>query len=212
MPARKEESLTTNFVFISPQEHFSELLNEACEKRRVQILPHSHAYLINLLQHYIDSKKLFSPFILSESEEKPPETFAELYLFALNSEEPKNREIMRILAERSLYLSGFFAEGLSNKAVDIDYYMNIGASAYSNLSAWTRESSVADLYKILGKNFDQYAALISYISEKSALQSEANILNLYERYLKTGSKLAEEKLNSLGVTTLPKERLKLKKL
>ena len=38
-----------------------------------------------------------------------------------------------------------------------------------------------------------------------------DVLRLYDRYLRTGSQLAREKLNELGVLTLPKEQLKQSK-
>lgn len=211
MSALKEKDIPNSFVFISAEEHFAELLKEACVEKNVRLLPRSEAYLIQLLHHYIDSKNLFSPFQQTEVHEKIPDTFAEIYLHALNSSEPKNKEIMRVLAERSLYLSGFFGDSLNQRMVDLDYYMNIGSAAYLNLAGWTKESNTAEIYYLLAKRFEDHAGLLSYISEKSALQATANILDLYERYLKTGSKLAQDKLTELGVTSLPKEPLKVKK-
>jgi hypothetical protein len=199
------------FIFISPEQHFSELLREACEYRKFKLMPSSETYILKLLNHYIDSRNLFPPF-MSESAEKTPDTFAELYLTALNSDEPKNREYMKLCADKALYLSGFFGDSLQKKSVDIDYYMGIGASAYSNLALWTKEETTANVYSTISKKFIDFADLLSYISDKSALQSEQNILKLYERYMKTGSDLARDKLIELGVVTISKEQLKLKKI
>jgi hypothetical protein len=206
----------SSVIFISPQQHFAELLKEACEYRNIQILPASETYLLNMLNFYIDSRNLFSPLIHDESSERPPDTFAELYLTALTLEDPKNRLYMKILADKALYLSGFFGDSLQKRSVDIDYYMGIGASAYSNLAAWTKEETTAAVYSTISKKFIDYADLLSYISDKSSLQSEQNILKLYERYVKTGSELARDKLAELGVVTPPnsslKEQLKIKKI
>jgi hypothetical protein len=68
------------------------------------------------------------------------------------------------------------------------------------------------VYSTFSKKFIDYADLLSYISDKSALQSEQNILKLYERYVKTGSDLARDKLAELGVVTDSKEQLKIKKI
>lgn len=201
----------SNVLFISPEQHFAELLKEACEYRKFKILPSAETYILNMLSHYIDSRNLFSP-IVDESIGKPPDTFAELYLTALNAEDPKNKTYMKVLADKALYLSGFFGDSLQKKSVDIDYYMGIGASAYSNLAAWTKEEITANTYSTFSNKFIDFADLLSYISDKSALQSEQNILKLYERYISTGSKLAREKLVELGVVTLPKEQLKIKKI
>jgi hypothetical protein len=201
-----------NVILISPEQHFSELLKEACEYRNFKILPASETYILNMLNFYIDSRNLFSPLILDQETERLPDTFAELYLTALNADDPKNRTYMKILADKALYLSGFFGDSLQRRSVDIDYYMGIGASAYSNLAAWTREETTAAVYSTFSKKFIDYADLLSYISDKSALQSEQNILKLYERYVKTGSDLARDKLAELGVVTDSKEQLKIKKI
>ncbi|MBC7457414.1 MAG: hypothetical protein H7235_03995, partial [Bdellovibrionaceae bacterium] len=157
-------------------------------------------------------RNLFSPLLDDQTAERLPDTFAELYLTALNCEDPKNRTYMKILADKALYLSGFFGDSLQKKSVDIDYYMGIGASAYSNLAAWTREETTATMYSTFSKKFIDYADLLSYISDKSTLQSEQNILKLYERYVKTGSDLARDKLAELGVVTDLKEQLKIRKI
>ena len=108
-------SKNNNVIFISPEQHFAELLKEACEYRKFKILPASETYILNMLNYYIDSRNLFSPLLEDESMERPPDTFAELYLTALNAEDPKNRTYMKILADKALYLSGFFGMGLAKR-------------------------------------------------------------------------------------------------
>lgn len=201
----------SSVLLITPEQHFNELLKEACEKLDFKIAASSQTYILNLLQFYIDSRNLYSPF-MDESTEKPPDTFAELYLTALSLESPKNREYMKILADRALYLSGFFGDSLQKKSVDIEYYMGIGASAYQNLASWTKEETTAIIYSQFSNKFNRYVDLLNYMSDKSATQSEQNILKLYERYIQTGSEVAREKLTQLGVVTLPKEQLKTKKI
>lgn len=203
----------SNVLLITAEQHFSELLKEACAYRQVEILPSNEIYILKLLNHYVDSRNLHFPFV-SESVEKIPDTFAELYLTALSCNEPIKQKYMKILADKSLYLSGFFADSLQKKSVDINYYMGIGSAAYQNLAAWTKEESTAAVYSQFSKRFADYADLLNYISTKSTLQSEQNILKLYERYIKTGSESIREKLTELGVvtTTETKERLKIKKI
>ncbi len=199
-----------SFVFISPEQHFTEVVKEACHERHVKTQPHVEVYLVQLLKHYLDSKNFHRP-LQDDSTAKPIETFAEMYLQAMNSEAPKNRELMRVVADRSLYLTGFFADSLQRKIVDIDYYAEIGSAAYSALSAWSRQETIASVFEVFSKRFLEYVEVLNYISEKSQVQSDQNVLRLYDRYLRTGSELAREKLTELGVVTLPKEQLKLSK-
>lgn len=199
-----------SFVFISPEEHFAEVIKEACLERQVKTPPHVEAYLVQLLKYYLDSKNFHQPPIV-DSGTKPPDTFAEMYLHAINAEPPRNRELMRMVADRSLYLTGFFADSLQRKIVDIDYYIELGSAAYSNLSSWSRQDGIAAVFDTFSKRFLDYVEVLNYISEKSQVQGDQNVLRLYDRYLRTGSELTREKLTELGVITLPKEQLKLSK-
>lgn len=199
-----------SFVFLTPEAHFSEVVKEACENRQVRTQPVVEVYLVQLLQFYLDSRNFHQP-VHESSNERPLETFAEIYLQAMNSEAVKKRELMKIVGDRALYLTGFFADSLQRKAVDIDYYVEIGSAAYSNLSAWTREDSLSHVFDTFAKRFLDFVDVLNYISEKSQVQNDRDVLRLYDRYLRTGSDLAREKLSELGVVTLPKEQLKLSK-
>ena len=199
-----------SFVFISPEEHFSEVVKEACAQRHVKTQPQIEVYLVQLLKHYLDSRNLHHS-IEQDSTEKPVETFAEMYLQAMNAETTKKKEMMRTLADKSLYLTGFFSDYFQRKIVDMDYYVEIGSAAYHNLSSWTKEDTLSIVYSTFSKRFHEYVEVLNYISEKSLIQSDQNVLRLYDRYLRTGSDLAREKLTELGVITLPKEQLKLSK-
>ena len=199
-----------SFVFLTPEEHFSEVVKEACKNRQIAAQPAVEVYLVQLLRHYLNSKNFHQPPI-DDGQEKPPETFAEMYLLAINSEGLKRKELMRTVADRALYLTGFFGDSLQKKTVDIDYYAEIGSAAYLNLHSWTKENSLSHVYKTFSRRFMDFVEVLNYISEKSSIQSDQNVLRLYDRYLRTGSELAREKLNELGVVTLPKEQLKLSK-
>ena len=187
-----------SFVFLTPEEHFSEVVKEACKNRHIKAQPVVEVYLVQMLQHYLDSSNFH----------KPGETFAELYLQAINAENSKRNEMMRTVADRALYLTGFFGDSLQRKIVDIDYYAEIGSAAYTNLYAWTKKDSLSHVYETFSKRFMDFVEVLNYISEKSTIQADHDVLRLYDRYLRTGSELARKKLNELGVMTVPKEQLK----
>ncbi len=198
-----------SFLLISPEQHFSEELKEAMLRLKIKSHPQIETYLVHMLKHYLDSRNLFAPF-QNETTEKQPETLAEIYLIALNSDSPKNKEMMKILADRALYLSGFFGDSLHKKMIDVDYYVDMGSAAYSNLSIWSREDNLSSIYKTFSKRFTEYVDVLNYMSEKSSLKADDNVLSLYEKYLKTGSEMARHKLQELGVV-VPKEQLKINK-
>ncbi len=199
-----------SFVFLTPEAHFAEVVKEACLNRQIKAQPAVEIYLVQLLGYYLDSKNLHSN-TKTDSGEKPPETFAEMYLQALSAETNKRRELMRAVADKSLYLTGFFADSFQRKTVDIEYYADIGSAAYSNLHSWNREDGLSPVYQTFSKRFMDFVEVLKYISEKSTVQADQNVLRLYDRYLRTGSELAREKLTELGVVTVSKDQLKLSK-
>lgn len=202
----------SEFLFISPEQHFSEALKEALEQRKVKSFPHLETYLVHMLKHYLDSRNLFTPHSThGDQAENPPQTLAEMYLVAMNSEALRRKEIMKTLADRSLYLAGFFGDSLQKKVVDIDYYSEMGSAAYFNLASWTKEDHLSEVYQTFSKRFLEFVEVLSYMSEKSAVQADQNVLRLYDKYLKTGSEMAREKLNQMGIVTLSKEQLKVNK-
>jgi hypothetical protein len=196
-----------SFLFISPEQHFSEVVKEACEQRKIKTYPQVETYLVHLLKYYLDSKNFYHSDE-SNGESKKNETLAEMYLLAIGSEPPKNKELMKNLADKALYVSGFFGDSLQRKLVDVDYYSDIGSAAYTNLAVWTKEDTMSSVYKVFSKRFLDFVEILSYISEKSSVQTDQNVLRIYERYLRTGSELARHRLIEMGVLTLPKDQLK----
>lgn len=198
-------------LFVSPEGYFKELVRNGLQQRRVQTSPFVETYLVNLLQYYLDARNLFDEKYVTEMGDKSPQTLAELYLTAQNSENPVRVEMLRKLGDRALYISGFFGDSLSRKVVDIDYYANIGGAAYASLAHCTREDALAKVYSVFSHQFLDYVDVLTHISHHSFIKSDQSILRLYERYMRTGSELAREKLHEMGVLTLPQDQVKLGK-
>lgn len=203
---KDKPSTKTVELFLSPQEYFSDLVRQGLENRKMQTYPFVESYLVGLLHHYLDSRNLFG-----EGVERNPQTLAEMYLLAQNAEASVRIEMLRKLGDRALYISGFFGDSLARKVVDIDYYAQIGGSAYSSLAHCTKEDTMAKVYHTFAKRFLDFVDVLTYISHHSFIKSDESLLRLYDRYLRTGSELAREKLAEAGVLTLPESQLKLGK-
>jgi hypothetical protein len=188
-------------LFVSPEGYFQELVSKGLYDRKVQTYPLVETYLVNLLKQYLDAKALF------EAEA----TLAEMYLLAQNAEASVKMERFKKLGDRALYISGFFGDSLSRKTVDVDYYANIGGAAYTHLAHATREDGLAKVYKTFSGRFIEFVDVLTYISQHSFVKSDESILRLYDRYQKTGSELAKEKLVEMGVLILPQDQVKLGK-
>lgn len=196
-------------ILLSPKEYFSSLIEEAVEKQKLKSPPIVREYLVNLLNFYLDARNFHEE--ATEGGKPAPTTLAELYLTAQSEDHFKRQEILKRLGDRSLYVSGFFTDSLNRKLVDVDYYADIGGVAYAELASSAKEDAAIHVYRLFSKRFLEFADVLSYVSQKSNLTSNENVLRLYERYIKTGSEWAREMLLEAGVVTLPQAELKKSK-
>lgn len=207
----REKPTSTVELFVSPEGYFKELVQKGLTQRKIQTPPLVESYLVKLLHHYLDARNLFDPEYATESGQKNPQTLAETYLIAQSAEASVKMELLRKLGDRTLYISGFFGDSLQRKIVDIDYYAEIGGAAYASLAHCTREDTMAKVYSIFSSRFLDFVDVLTYISHHSFVKSDESILRLYDRYMRTGSELAREKLEEMGVVPLPHDQVKLGK-
>jgi hypothetical protein len=87
--------------------------------------------------------------------------------------------------------------------IDIDYHIAMGGNAYSALADSMQRSMqgrcVAAIYMQLAKKFQRLVDALNDVSEMSYQHTDADILRLYEIWMKTGSRRAHGLLNKLGV-------------
>lgn len=191
-------------LLTSSEQFFTDIVSEALINRQIETSLSVQKYLVNLLNHYLDSRNLFGledfeilncEFITS----RPPETLAEMLLIANNSEEPQRTKLFKRLADKSLYMSGFFGDSLDRKIVDVDYYVNMGGTAYGFLAQNSREEYQSQIYATFANRFYDFVDVLTYISQKSFTKNNESLLRLYDRYLRTGSSLARDRLLEAGV-------------
>jgi len=186
----------SNFL-LNPRQYFVEAVENGLNNRRLKTYPAVQVYLVDLLEHYLDARNLF---------ENGDETFAETFLKASQSEEVIKREMMKKLGDRALYLTGFFGDSFERKLIDVDYYADIGVAAYGTLAETAREDRAAQVYRVFSRQFVDFVDVLTYISQQSMVNSDESILRLYDRFLRTGSELARQRLNEMGVITVPKDQ------
>lgn len=172
----------------SLSEFFHDALSSALRNQGLATDASVEAYLVNLLAAYTT---------LAPTDEPLGVKLAEAQLAA-----PEERiRALRHVADTSLYMSGFFAEALTRRLVDLDYYISLGGSAYGQLARAVarKQSSCGVVYDELGCHFGDYVEVLAEVSQTSALGSPMGVVQLYERWLKTGSEWAERKLRRSGV-------------
>lgn len=185
-------------IVTSPKDYFDELVQTALESRGIDTYPHVSTYLSNLLNYYVDIRNLYeSP--IDEAGNRKALTLAELLLTAQSSEPSAKVELLKKLGDRALYISGFFSDSLNRKLVDIDYYRDMGVTAYSSLASTVKEDTLSRVFEEISVKFIDFVDAFTIISQKTFVKTDESILRLYENYLRTGSELAKQRLTELGV-------------
>jgi hypothetical protein len=182
------------------KEHFLDLVEQASEQLKVKPLPVVRDYIVDVLEYHVLTAHLFP---------KQNTTLAELWLEAQNSKDTiQQRERLKALGDKALYVSGYFSESLQRKIVDVDYYMQMGELAFGHLSDLSKTETQGRVYRILSEKFPSWVEIIHFVAIKSFPNSDSGVLRLYEQYLKTGSELARTQLVERGVVALSQDQLK----
>jgi hypothetical protein len=117
---------------------------------------------------------------------------------ALESGGQEQRERLRNLGDFSLFTSGFFSDSLTRKVVDIDYYVSMGEYAYASLGR-RDEDAFGEVFAELARKFVGFVDVLSDVSEHTTLASNADLLRLYDRWLRTRSAREEQRLLDRGI-------------
>jgi hypothetical protein len=123
---------------------------------------------------------------------------------AIDAAPRERRKSLREIGDTALYLSGFWADSLSDKLVDVDYYIELGGSAYGELArggpGWTGDPFGA-VFGELAAHFTRFVEVLSLVSRRTTGHAASNedVLRLYRTWQRTGSAHAAARLASLGV-------------
>jgi hypothetical protein len=122
------------------------------------------------------------------------------FVHALQAEGTRQRDGLREVGDLSLFISGFFADSLNRAYVDIDYYIQLGENAHASLARC--EPALGDMFDELAAKFTGCVDVLTEVSERSALASNANLLRLYDRWVRTRSRRSGELLAERGIVPI----------
>lgn len=168
-------------------EFFKELVDGALAHQHVVATEMTSFYVVQLLTGYLQRP-------VAEGEAPLALQLAE----ALERGGSQQRESLRRIGDRSLFISGFFADSLRRKLVDVDYYVTIGGYAYNALSRCETDTFSA-VFAELAEKFVGFVDVLSEVSERTSCSTNLDLLRLYERWLKTGSRRSGQLLAERGV-------------
>lgn len=167
-------------------EFFHEALSSALKNQRVEASEMTEFYLVQLLSEFstvtLDDEPL--ALRLAETVTAAPEARA---------------RTLRDIGDRSLYLSGFFADSLERGAVGVNYYIKLGESAYLQLAHMPARGTPSDVYRELSGKFARFVDVLAEVSEGGAIDNDLAVVQLYERWRRKGSEWLARRLRAKGM-------------
>ncbi len=187
----------------SALEFFNERVTSALANQRVDATEDARFYLVALL-----NDRLNADHPRAGADKSLEETPLALVLArALQASLAEQVTLLRALGDRALYVSGFFSDSLIRRVVDVGYYVQMGELAYGRLAGvmkgGRRPSAYAGLYDELAARFSAFVEVLNEVSEGLSLTSNAGLLRLYERWLRTGSRRVADQLSKEGIVPTP---------
>jgi len=185
----------------SLREYFREALHGALVHQHVTVEGQTEQYVVNLLTLFARAEHLHEG---SEGSRFPP--LARLFAQAAEAAGEARERALQRLGDLSLFLAGFFAHGMARSLVDVDYHVAMGGRAYGALAESMvrgRRRVLGQVYAELSTKFMPMVDALGEVSDSGRVFSEADILRLYEIWLKTGSQRARAQLGKLGVQPTP---------
>ena len=172
-------------------EYFKDLIDASLARQHVRANELTAFYLVNLLCGFVRTDR-GAPFA------DDGEPLAVRLGRALESGGMEQRARLRSLGDFSLFMSGFFSDSFRRRAVDVDYYVSMGEYAYGSLSR-RDEDTFGEVFAELAARFVGFMDVLADVSERTGLASNADVLRIYEKWLRSGSARDAQRLVDRGI-------------
>jgi hypothetical protein len=185
------------------REYFHDALQGALAHQHVAVEDQTEQYVVNLLTLFSRSEQLYEQSA-SGVRIKP---LVQMLSEALEAPTLQQRERgLQRLGDVSLFIAGFFAHSFARKLIDIDYHIAMGGGAYGTLAGGLcrgRRQVLGRVFAELAAKFLPLVDALGEISDAARRYTQADVLRLYELWLKTGSPRARGLLRKLGIESTP---------
>jgi hypothetical protein len=171
----------------SAVEYFKELVDRALTHQGLAAQELTSFYVVQLLASFLQTPDNYDEGPLSLR-----------LMRALESGGMRQRASLKQIGDLSLFIAGFFSESLNRKLVDVDYYASIGGRAYHALSR-VETDTFSPVFAELGSKFVDFVDVLSEVSERTSCATNVDLLRLYEKWVKTGSRRSGQLLVERGV-------------
>ena len=130
-----------------------------------------------------------------------------LKLAAASASPGQRVHTLKEVGDTSLYVAGFFAESLTRSLVDVDYYVGLGQTAYTQLArSLGPRRTIGEVYEELAAKFPQFVDVLAEVRKRvtiAELNATSDICRLYDIWLRTRDEWVEKKLKQAGLLVDP---------
>jgi len=173
----------------SVDEYFHEVVTDALQAVDLDASEPAGWYLVGLLGEFTTARLTDEPLGMK---------------LASAAESPGQRvRTLKEVGDTSLYVAGFFAESLTHSLIDVDYYVGIGQSAYTQLArSLGNKKSIGEVYQELAAKFPRFVDALVAVRKRvtlAELNATNDISRLYDIWLRTRDEWVEKKLKQAGL-------------
>lgn len=190
-------------LILHPQEFFKEQVSYALAQHNIKAEPEVEFYLVNLLCNFIDPSK--SGF--TQGDESLLDVPLALQLKnALEAPANMQHQILKNMADTSLYIAGYFQDYFNRKAFDINYFITLGSSAYESVGNLLKDKGEnrSTIFFALADKFGDFVEVYAIISDQLGFSGPENILATYDRWIMNqNSDRLRKKLEKSGINPIP---------
>ena len=182
------------------RDFFQEALTDLVGQRKIDVGDDTVAYVTNLLTVFARSDRFYE-----WTPQGPTLTpLAMIYAEVMQAKSMKHRQqMLQRLGDVALFMAGMFSESFHQKTYDVDYYIGMGGAAYGSLSASISSQlegrMSSKVFAELSRFFSDFVQVLTDLYEYAEIQDDREILRWYELWMRTGSKQAAKKLQSIGI-------------
>lgn len=168
--------------------YFHEVLTSALRTENVKVKDATEFYLVHLLCNYTRAPL-------------DPQPLALKLIHAAEALPTERVRLLQEVGDTALTTSGLFGESLSRRTISVDYYVQLGRAAYSQLAATPKLLSalLRDACSELAERFPRLVDVLLCLRSSINLSVPSDLIDLYERWQATGSRVFEQRLRQSGV-------------
>lgn len=180
--------------------YFEQIVHDAVAARHIDATAAAEHYVAGILSDYARGGR-------PEAALERPVTFE--LRDALASEGAERFERLRSLGDAVLYILGFFGGCVTRRGADKGYLMSLGSSAYGHASSMLRlggTARVVDVLDELSEGFEGFVLVMGEVADSvlSTPSDDSKVLQLYERWERSGSERLAEILGDIGIFPVKK--------